>query len=144
MTLQCVWINIPYLSCCLLQASSKQCGRDWEATTKGTTKKKNLNKKRKTGKDSSGRKEGRGAACPNKHMTLWQGVTSERGDVNALLNTASTRNQSCTRLKKKTPQQIQAENDRVKITSASQCWTEGTTLAAKFCQVRKLSKLKQG
>lgn len=84
-------------------------------------KKKNLNKKRKTGKDSSGRKEGRGAACPNKHMTLWQGVTSERGDVNVLLNTASTRNQSCTRLKKKTPQQIQAENDRVKITSAPQC-----------------------
>jgi len=53
-------------------------------------------------------------------MTLWQGVTSERGDVNALLNTASTRNQSCTGLKK-TPQQIQAENDRVKITSAPQC-----------------------
>lgn len=104
----------------------------------------------KTGKDSSGRKQRRSAACPNKHMTLWQGVTFERGDVNALLNTTSTRNQSCTGLttttKKKqhtkTSQQIQAENDGVKIKSTSQCWTESTTLAAKFHQVRKLSEIK--
>lgn len=157
MTLWCIWINIPSLSCCLLQTSSTQYGRDWKATTKRKEQQpppKKIQKKKKTtqktGKDSSGRKQRRSAACPNKHMTLWQGVTFERGDVNALLNTTSTRNQSCTGLttttKKKqhtkTSQQIQAENDGVKIKSTSQCWTESTTLAAKFHQVRKLSEIK--